>query len=230
MAKKIPKISVLTTVYNGERFLMKTIDSVLNQSFKDFEYVIVNDGSTDNTEKIIKEYMKKDKRIIYIKLKENKGSDNLGNVINIGLKKCEGRYIARLDADDICYKDRLEKQFSYLEKHKKIFLVGSSADIINKIGNKIGNMKKWQIFPILIKIRILDCNNIIHSSIMFRNERLIYPNRHEHLFYLDLIRRGKKLVNMKNTLVRYRINPHGLMAKDADLSKNKFRELWEDKN
>jgi len=228
--EKNPEISVLTTVYNGEKFLRETIESVLNQSFNNFEYTIVNDGSTDNTEKIIKDFMKKDKRIVYVKLKENKGSEDLGNVMNIGLKNCKGKYIARLDADDICYRNRLEKQFNYLEKHKNIFLVGSSADIIDKLGNKIGGMKKWQIFPILIKIRILDCNNIIHSSIMFRNEGLLYPNRHEHLFYLDLIRRGKKLVNMKETLVKYRINPNGLMAKDADLSRNKFRELWEDKN
>jgi len=224
-----PKISVLTTVYNGEKYLTETIDSVLNQTFKDFEYIIVNDGSTDKTEEIIKNFMKKDKRIIYLKVLKNKGSNNLGNVMNFGLKKCKGKYIARLDADDISYSNRLKKQFTYLEKHKNIFLIGSSADVINKMGKKIGSIKKWQIIPFLIKFRILDCNNIIHSSIMFRNEGLFYPNRHEHLFYLDLIRRKKKLVNMGETLVKYRINPNGLMATEADLSGSKYELLWKQK-
>jgi glycosyltransferase involved in cell wall biosynthesis len=230
MEKQTPKISVLTTVYNGGRYLKETIESVLNQSFRDFEYVIVNDGSTDDTEKIIKDFIKKDKRIVYVKLDKNLGSDNLGNVMNTGLKKCRGKYIARLDGDDICYPTRLEDEFNYLEKHKDIFLVGSSADIIDKNGKKIGVMKKWQVHPLFIKLRILDCNNIIHSSIMFRNEEFLYPNRHEHLFYIDLIRRGKKLVNMRKVLIKYRITPGGLMARDADLSKNKLRELWKNKN
>ena len=86
--------------------------------------------------------MKKDKRIVYLKLLKNKGSDNLGNVINFGLKKCKGKYIARLDADEICYKDRLKKQFIYLEKHKNIFLVGSSAEVINSKGKKNRCYKK----------------------------------------------------------------------------------------
>lgn len=222
----VPKISILTTVYNGERFLRETLDSVLSQSFKDFEYVIVNDGSIDGTEKIIKEYCKKDSRINLISLKENKGSDNLGNVMNEGLKNCKGKYIARLDADDICHKDRLLSQYNYLEKHNKVFLVGSSAEIINEKGKKIGKIRKWQIFPFLIKFRILDSNNLVHSSIMFRNEGFTYPNRHEHLFYLDLIRKKKKLTNMTKFLVKYRINPEGLMAKEANLSNNKYEKVW----
>ena len=208
--KMKPRISVLTGVYNGELFLKETINSVLNQTFKDFEYIIVDDGSTDNTKEIIESY--KDKRIKYFYAGENKGFFNYNKAVNLGLKKCKGKYIARLDADDICYKNRLEVQYNCLERNKDIFLIGCSADIINVDGIKISSIIKKELPSFILKSRIAFSNPFIHSSIMFRNEGFKYKTYREDIFYYDLFTKGKKLVNIKDILVQYRINPYGMIS------------------
>lgn len=224
-----PKISVLMTAYNVEDYISESISSVLNQTFNNFELIIVNDGSEDKTEKIIKDFMKKDKRIVYIKNPKNKGYDNLFNVINMGLKIAKGKYIARLDADDLCHKHRFQIQYDFLEKNKNLFLVGSSAEVIDKNGIKIDEIIKKPWPSILLKIRIAFSNPLIHSSIMFKNEGFLYPHRDEVFFYFSLLRNGKNLKNLKKKLVKYRINPKGLMANYANLKSNKFQKFYEDK-
>jgi len=231
-----PKISVLMTVYNEERFLAESIESVLNQTFNDFEFIIVNDGSTDNTENIIKDYMKKDKRIICIKNEINKGFNNLGNVVNMGLKKARGKYIARIDADDICYLNRFEIQYNYLERHPNIFLIGSSADVIDTKGNKIDVILKKNYPSWLLKYRIAFSNPFIHTSIIFRNEEmsdgvaLKYDGKAEYTFYVMLFYYGKKIKNIKDILVKYRINPNGLMSRYGNMTNNKYKEFYKEEN
>lgn len=215
MANNAPRISVLTTVFNEEGYIGETIKSVLNQSFKDFEYIIVDDGSTDGTREVVKKFEKKDSRIKYYYYGENRGYENLGKVVNFGLKKCRGKYIARLDADDLSYKDRLKIQYTYLEKHPDIFIIGSSADVIDKDGKMIGKMEKKPWPFIVIKWTIGFNNPFIHSSVMFRNEGLMYPSHAEHFFFIAAILNGKKLKNIRQSLIAYRINPHGLMSKRA---------------
>ncbi len=209
-----PKISVLTTVYNGEEFLKETIKSVLNQSFNNFEFIIVDDGSTDNTKNLIKSF--NDIRIKYFYYGGNRGYKNLHNVINFGLENCNGKYIARLDADDLCFRQRLEVQFNYLEKHPKIFMIGSSAEVIDKVGGKVGKMIKKPWPPIVIKWTIGFNNPFIHSSIMFRNEGMSYPSFAEHFFFIKSILHGKKIKNLRKKLIAYRINPKGMMAVHAN--------------
>jgi len=219
--QKNPTISVVMTVYNGERFLAESIKSVLNQTFQDFELIIVNDGSTDKTEEIIKDFMKKDKRIVYIRSGKNKGYENLHNIMNIGLKSARGKYIARLDADDICYKNRLEIQHKYLQKHPKIFMLGSSAEVIDKNGKKIDEMIKNLGPSIMLKLAIGFNNPFIHSSIMFRNEGLLYPSYVEYFFFTQALISGKRLKNLKRKLVKYRINPEGITARNSKINKYK---------
>ncbi len=205
-----PRISVLTVVYNGEMFLKETIDSVLDQTFEDFEYIIIDDGSVDRTKEIIESY--KDKRIKYFYVGENKGFFNYNKAVNFGLKMCKGDYIARLDTDDIMYKNRLEVQYNYLEKNKDIFLLGTSCDFIDVKGNKTGNIIKKELPSFILKCRIAFSNPFIHSSIMFRNEGFKYKTYREDIFYYDLFTKGKKLVNIKDILVQYRINPSGMIS------------------
>lgn len=220
------KISVLMTVFNGERFLKETIESVLKQTLKDFEFIIIDDGSTDKTKEIIESF--KDERIKYFYYGENKGYYNLDNVINFGLEKCKGDYIARIDADDICYPERLQKQYDYLEKNKDIFLVGTSADIIDKDGTIIDKIIKREYPSIVLKYRMAISNPFIHSSIMFRNEHHKYISYNEHAFYFYMTFLGKKMKNIKEILVQYRINPVGVMSKEADLNNNKYKELYKE--
>jgi len=207
---KMKEISVLTQVYNGERFIAETIQSVLDQSFLDFEYIIVDDGSTDRTREIIESF--KDERIKYFYYKENKGYFNLHKVMNFGLKKCKGKYIARIDADDICYPNRLKVQYDYLEKNKDIYLIGSSAEVIDDEGNYLHKIKKKNYPSVFYKYHIAISNSFIHSSIMFRNEGHLYPSYNEHMFYCWLTYNKKRMKNIPDILVKYRINPKGMVA------------------
>lgn len=114
----MPIISVLMPVYNGERYIKETIDSILNQTFEDFEFIIVNDGSTDNTKNIIESY--KDCRIKLYNLHKNMG---VGYASNFAVNKAEGEYIARADSDDIYHPDRLLLQKQFLDDNPNIALV-----------------------------------------------------------------------------------------------------------
>ena len=116
------KISVLIPCYNAEKFIQRSIDSVLSQSYSELELVIVDDGSTDSTAKIINSYQ--DSRIKIISLESNLG---IVKALNIGLDACRGTYIARMDADDICLEDRLATQSYYLDNNAEVVAVGSSV-------------------------------------------------------------------------------------------------------
>jgi len=200
-----PKVSIVTAVYNGERFLAETIKSILNQTFNNFEFIIINDSSKDSSLKIIKNYMKKDKRIILVN-----NHKNIGSVLsrNIGLKKARGKYIAILDHDDISLPDRLYIEYDFLEKNKDIFLVGSGAININENGkhlskfNPITNLNK-------IKEKLSNNNCFYHPSIMYRNKRGLFyreklPYADDYDFYLRLLSENKKLANISKILILYR--------------------------
>jgi glycosyltransferase involved in cell wall biosynthesis len=220
-----PKISILTTVYNGEKFIEETIKSVLNQTFKDFEYIIVDDGSTDSTGAIVSKFQRKDKRIRYVRTPINRGYFNFHESINVGLHMCVGEYIARIDADDIMYSNRLQKQYDYLEKHKDIFMIGTSVEVIDKKGNTLDYITKKNYPSWLYKWRIHK-NSFIHSSIMFRNEDLKYPWYNEHFFYFNMIVNKKKIRNISDVLTMYRINPDGMISKYGKVKGNKFEEHY----
>lgn len=202
-----PKISVVLTIYNAEKYLFETIESILNQSFKDFELIAVNDKSTDNSLKIIRGLLKKDKRIILVNNRNNVGPTTS---LNIGLNIAKGKYIAISDHDDISLPRRLETEYNFLEKNKDIFLVGSGAININEQGEEL-NM----FLPIVdinkINKEMLCHNCFYHPTIMFRNEQEIkYREKiyyaHDLDFYLNLLSAKKKIINIPDILVKYRIH------------------------
>jgi len=106
-------VSVITPVYNSEKFIEKTIESVLNQTYEDFEYILINDKSSDNSEQIIRNYMEKDSRIKLINLEKNSGP---AIARNRGIELSQGKYIAFIDSDDIWKKDKLKKQIDFMKK------------------------------------------------------------------------------------------------------------------
>ena len=116
-----PAITVLMAVYNGERWLDESISSVLNQSFRNFEFIVVNDGSTDSSSHILEKYRSKDNRVRVI----NKNNTGLASSLNKGLIEAKGEWIARLDADDICEKNRLQLQYEFACFHSDAVLIGS---------------------------------------------------------------------------------------------------------
>jgi glycosyltransferase involved in cell wall biosynthesis len=162
----IPQLSVLMPVYNASAFLQDAIQSVLDQTFIDFEFIIMNDGSTDDSEKIILSFQ--DKRIRYIK---NDANLKLIKTLNLGFTLALGKYIARIDADDICLPNRFEKQIAFLEIHPEIGVLGSSASIIDEHNQVIGNC----IYPNdhdVIALDLVRYNPMIHPSVMMRTSIL----------------------------------------------------------
>ena len=164
---KMPKVTVLMSVYNGEKHLREAIDSILNQTFGDFEFLIINDGSTDRTADILQSYQ--DSRIKIIHNEKNIG---LTKSLNKGLKLAKGEYLARMDADDISYPNRLEVQYEYMEKNPNVGIVGSWNDVIDDIGNTIGfwkcNYSSEEIYYIL---NFRNC--LTHCSVLFKKELVI---------------------------------------------------------
>ena len=164
---KSPKVTVLMSVYNGERYLREAIDSIWNQTFTDFEFLIVNDGSTDRTAAILRSY--DDSRI---KIINNENNIGLTKSLNKGLGMARGVYIARMDADDVSMPERLEREVDFLETHHDYAVVGTFVKVLNKnsdvihIGDKLIEDAKIQEF-------LKRDNCITHGSAMIRKKCLI---------------------------------------------------------
>jgi glycosyltransferase involved in cell wall biosynthesis len=160
-----PKISVILSCYNSSLHLKKSIESILSQTFKDFEFIIINDGSSDNTLQIIQSYASKDERIFFV----NQENIGLTKSLNKAIKLSKGKYIARIDADDFSYKDRLIKQYTYLEQNQDIVLLGGQRIINDKINNKIFK-DKLPLTTEEIRKRAIISNPFFHSLVIFRRE------------------------------------------------------------
>ena len=173
----MPKVSFLMSNYNTSlEYLKKALDSVLSQVFKDFEVVIINDGSIDDSKCILCEYAKIDNRITIVENEKNLG---LPSSLNRGIKHCRGEYIARMDTDDICYPDRLDKQVAYMDEHPEYIVSGAWADVFCEDENNI--VKKWT--PKMcsqdeyrIRLMFSSAPLIIHPTAIFRRELLIKNN------------------------------------------------------
>jgi glycosyltransferase involved in cell wall biosynthesis len=159
--RRMVKVSVIVPVYNGEKYIREAIDSILNQSYKDFEVIVIDDGSKDNTLSIIKEYAGK----IRWKSQKNKGQ---ASAINEGIKMAKGEYVAYLDADDVCMPQRLEIQVKYLDEHPDVGLVYSSFCQVNSIG-KIQRIIKAVPYDHFV---LLQKDYIARSAVMHRKKCL----------------------------------------------------------
>lgn len=158
----MPAISVLMPVYNAAPFLKEAVDSILNQTFNDFEFLIFNDGSTDNSKEILSSYT--DPRISLIDFDKNQGYVRL---LNLGLEMATGKYIARMDADDVSVDSRFEKQYNFLEQNPEYILCGSAFAIIDT-GRKIDLPTQND----EIKLKMLTITPFCHPSVLIRTEAL----------------------------------------------------------
>jgi glycosyltransferase involved in cell wall biosynthesis len=200
-----PLVSVIITAYNAEKFIQEAIDSIINQTYSNWELILINDFSSDRTGAFFTEIKKQDSRVKIIT-----NSENLGRAKsrNRGLELAKGEYIAILDADDVSLTDRLEKQVTFLEKNTSIFLVGTGATKINEDGKVIGYHN-----PICSDIEVKKTlpmrNCIYHSSVMFRKTSVRYrekfPFSQDYDFYLQLLAENKNLTNIPEKLLKYRI-------------------------
>lgn len=214
MKNKKPLVSVIMPVYNAGEFLVEAIESILGQTYKNFELIIVNDASTDNSLKIISSYKKrflKKIKVIDLKKNLNRGGDVCAN---LGFAKTRGEFIARMDADDVAVATRLEKQVNFLLKHPKYALVGSNAFVINKEGEITGE----KIVPSLHKDILKEFfvfNPLIHPTVMIRKSALPkekelyeikYDANNDYLTFFKLITSGLKFANLKQKLIFYRVH------------------------
>lgn len=202
-----PRITVLMSVYNGEKFLRESIDSILAQTYKDFEFVIYDDCSTDGTPEIIESYS--DSRIICRKNKTNQGlTRNLAD----GVSRSNADYIARMDADDIAYPDRLAKQIEWMDSHHDITILGTPVTYFHeKIGDR--GVAKQPTDDATIKATLFISFTLMHPSIMIRKVDLIEHNinynpeyrcSQDHALYLDCIKLGLKFANLEEPLLHMR--------------------------
>lgn len=160
---KHPLVSIILPTYNGALIIGRSIKSILNQSFIDWELIIIDDGSGDNTQQIIIEMKNQDSRIIYLKNENNIG---IQKSLNRGLKETKGKYIARIDDDDIWVdRNKLSTQVDFLEKNPQYVLVGTNAIICDYEGNELGSYKLPETDE-EIRARMLLRNCFIHPSIM----------------------------------------------------------------
>jgi len=212
----IPAVSVILPAYNCEKFIGKAIESVLHQTFTDFELIIINDGSTDTTESVIQRF--DDQRIIHLKNSANQG---LIYTLNKAIAGANGKYIARMDADDICLQERLGKQKTFLDQNKDIAVVASTIEFINEREEKTGlwELDRQTISAGQIRSAILKQNCIAHPTVMIRSEiikQLKYKeyqkNIEDYDLWLRLLNRGYKIAKLDEPLLLYRIHDKSITS------------------
>lgn len=161
MTKKTPGVSVVMSVFNGEAHVATAVESILNQSYRDFEFIIVDDGCTDSTPEVLRSF--KDPRITMV-TQSNRG---LAVALNKGIAKSKGRYIARMDSDDIAVHTRLETQYRFLEDNPGIGLVGTWIRIVDDKGNVLRQTKE-PVGSSEIRKGMATYNCFNHGTVMFR--------------------------------------------------------------
>lgn len=202
-------ISVIMAVFNGEKYLQEAIDSILNQTLNDFEFIIIDDCSNDQTPEIINMFANQDKRIKVTVNKEQMGSYASANV---GLSFIKGKYIARMDADDISDPNRFEKQVQFLEANPQIGLLGSAIEIIDENGSVLRGSSP-ALDDHLIRWILLFDNSFTHSSWMVRVDSLNkVGGRYDNLPIVQDYALASKLskisrvANLPDFLIKWRIS------------------------
>ena len=198
-------VSVVIPVHNGEKYIREAIESCINQDYPTLEIVVVDDKSTDNTLEILKEYGDK---VIVIPVEKQNG---LGNVINIGIRASKGRYIARMDSDDVMYPSRISKQVEYLEFNPNCVAVGGQIDIIDGDSNITGH-REYAIEDVDIKKNMFLFQPFAHPSVMLRRSSVesvgFYPEDmwkvEDVKLFLILSTKGE-FHNIDDTVLKYRV-------------------------
>lgn len=211
-----PLVSVLIPAYNCEAYVIEAVSSMLSQTFSDFELLVIDDGSTDSTRKLLESMH--DPRI---RLVTNESNIGLIGTLNRGLELAIGRYIARMDADDISAPERLEKQVQYFEEHPEIHVLGSMVNLINEQGKVFGTIAGYPKDADEIHRYLLRECCLIHPSVMFRKDTVLtaggYSSSARHAEDYDLWLRlsdHHKIANLPDKLVSYRMHRNQVSIKN----------------
>lgn len=225
--KTTQDISVIMPAYNAANYIKTAIESVLNQSFDNFELIIINDGSQDNTIDIISEF--DDDRISIV----NNCHNFIGS-LNIGLQKASGKYIARMDADDLMLPERLSAQYTFMEEHKDIDVCGTWAECFGAYCAVMRTMPNNSD----ILCGLLWQNALIHPTVMIRNQSLInynlkydteYLYAEDYKLWIDFVMHGAKFANIQCVHLKYFCGDSQVTSKfraEMEVSKKKAQQLY----
>jgi glycosyltransferase involved in cell wall biosynthesis len=211
---RYPRVSVLMCVYNGEAYVRDAVESILSQTFVDFEFLICNDGSTDATGEIVREY--RDPRI---RLIDNEGNIGLTRSLNLGLRVARGTFVARQDADDISERTRLARQVAFMERRSEVAMVGCWYREIDAAG-RAGPRLRLPSRHIDLAWALLFYCPFVHSGVMLRREHFLrgiglydesFDYAQDHELWLRTSR-TKPIANIRAYLLRYRVNPQSMTA------------------
>lgn len=222
----MPKISVVMPAYNAEKYIAEAIKSILNQTFSDFEFIIIDDGSTDRTVNIVNSFS--DERIRFFQNESNLG---VAETLNRGLDLASGQYIARMDSDDISLPERFEMQASFMDEHPEIAVLGAGIELFGaQTGKRVFSGQNE-----LLKIDLLFGNCFAHPAIMMRascfgDGKFCYDrsfNQIEDFELWDRVSRCYKMASLSEVLLKYRIHPGQVTQKVSEVKKRQIRELKE---
>jgi glycosyltransferase involved in cell wall biosynthesis len=222
MKNKIPLVSVVMPAYNAEKYISQAIESILNQTFKDFEFIIIDDGSSDRTWEIIQEYAKKDEKIMPVK---NERNLKMTKTLNKGVHLAKGKYLVRMDADDWSYPYRIQEQVDFMEKNSKVVVSGGSIQVCNERLD-VKNKRWYPNSDEGIRKKIFRYNPFAHPSIILRKDRVIevgmydenLPLTQDYDLYFRLGKVGK-FANLDKILIKLRTHPQS-----SSMSKEKEQE------
>lgn len=208
-----PLVSVIMPAYNATRYIHEAINSILSQTYTNFELIIVDDASKDETKKVIQDYVKKYPgkiKGVFLKVNQNGGGDSCANE---GIKLAKGEFIARMDADDIADSHRLEKQVAYLQTHQDVVLLGSNAFVIDEHGLITGEKTEPSTHKEIYKL-YGTLHPMIHPTCMIRRViggkpffyQTIYKDNRDYYTFFRLLCDGYKFANLPENLLYYRIH------------------------
>ncbi len=198
-------ISVIMPTYNDEKYICEAIDSILNQTYTNFEFIIINDGSTDKTEEIILSY--DDSRIVYVKNEENL---QIVKTLNKGIDLAKGKYIARMDADDISVSERFEKQLLFMKKNPEIDICGTWMQILDQADS----IWKYPKYHEEIKAQLLFNTPVAHATSMMKRSFFdnlsysVFSDKAEDYHLWSEAINSKKFENITEVLYLYRWHPN----------------------
>lgn len=226
--KERPLVTVLMPVYNGERYLREAIDSILKQTYTAFEFLIINDGSTDRSVNIIQSYS--DPRI---RLVHNEGNLKLITTLNKGLELAQGKYVARMDCDDISLPERIKEQVEFMEKNENIGICGTW---VKTLVSGLRLNVRYPTEPEEIKAQMLFRIAIAHPTVMMRASfvkqyKLRYSSTYLHAEDYELWNRCSllfPLANVPKVLLKYRIHRDGISKKQRDIQNKTVKQIYRD--
>ncbi len=205
-------ISVIMPAFNAEKYIDLSIQSILDQDYKNFELVVIDDGSTDNTYIKLKSWEEKDHRINILRNEKNMG---LGFTTNLALQNTNGTYIAKLDSDDIALKDWLSSRLKILQKEKDLIVVSGSRHMINSDG-KVLSKTHESISPKIIRWKLIFGNPVIHPGVVFKKINNISYKNLRYLedwdFWTQMIKYGNILI-VNDHKIKYRIHQSNTSSK-----------------